>query len=169
MIELPVALLGRACQIFFAHAYPGGDDAVPASKRPYLHIPAEQSLESLLRPPVCQTLGKPSEAARGYAWRLGRTAYPHVKLQAVDCVGDGTWVFSVDTHDTLRLRAGDPDAAGWAEIQATNRQLKHEIESAWEAAGLLTFNALLRREADKRLSSTAATTCSHVDPARDRR
>jgi len=162
MIELPVPLLGHACRIFLDYAYPGGSDTVPASKRLFLHITADQSLEPLLRPPLCQTLGKPSEAARGYAWRLGSTAYPHLKLQAVDC--SGTWVFSVDTHDALRLRPGDPDAAGWAEIQASNRQLKQDIESAWEIDGLLTFNALLRREVEKRLSSSAATPCTHVDP-----
>lgn len=165
MTELNVALLGRACRIFLERAYPGGHDTVPASKRLYLNIADDQPLESLLRPPVCQALGKPAEAARGYAWRLGSASYPHLKLQAVDCANDGTWVFSVDTHDMLRLRAGDPDAAGWAEIQAANRQLKQEIESAWEAEGLLTFNALLRREAGKRLSSTAAAVHSRVDPA----
>ncbi len=146
MTDLPVALLARASQIFLEHAYPAGDDSVPASKRLYLHIAADQPLAPLLRPPVCQTLGKPGEAARGYAWRLGRDGYPHLKLQAVDCGSDGTWVFTVDTHDTLKFRPGDADAGGWADIQAVNRQLKHDIESAWEAAGLLTFNALLRRE-----------------------
>jgi hypothetical protein len=33
-------------------------------------------------------------------------------------------------------------------LQAINRELKEKIEHAWEADGLLTFNALLRRELD---------------------
>jgi hypothetical protein len=32
------------------------------------------------------------------------------------------------------------------ELQTANRRLKEQIESAWEEAGLLTFNGLLRRE-----------------------
>src|SRR5277367_2807640 len=124
MTELPIALLGCACRIFLEQAYPGGNDTVPVSKRLYLNLAEDQPLEPLLRPPLCQTLGKPAEAARGYAWRLGSARYPHLKLQAVDCSGDGTWVFAVDTHDMLRLSPGDADAAGWAEIQASNRQLK---------------------------------------------
>jgi hypothetical protein len=169
MSELPVPLLGHACRVFLGYAYPGGPETVPVSKRSFLHITADQPLGPLLRAPLCQTLGRPSEAARGYAWRLGSATYPHLKLQAVDCSGDGTWVFAVDTHDTLRLRPDDPDAAGWAEIRASNQQLKQEIERAWEADGLLTFNALLRRDAEKRLSSAAARPCTQVDPAQGRR
>jgi hypothetical protein len=55
----------------------------------------------------------------------------------------------VDTHDAIRLDPGHPDAAGWARLQAANRQLKAQIELAWEDAGLQTFNSLLRRELDK--------------------
>jgi hypothetical protein len=56
----------------------------------------------------------------------------------------------VDTHDQLRLDPRHPDAAGWAQLQAINRELKEKIEHAWEADGLLTFNALLRRELEGR-------------------
>jgi hypothetical protein len=145
MQGLNVALLRRACRIFLSLGYPGGESTIPPAKRPYWNIAADQPLEALVRPPVCQLLGKSPDEARGYAWRLGSSTYPHLKLQAVDCANDGSWVFAVDTHDTLRLRADDPDAPRWAEIQAENRRLKEEIENAWEEAGLLTFNALLRR------------------------
>ena len=55
----------------------------------------------------------------------------------------------VDTHDAFSKTAvypppDHPDAAAWAKLQTTNRQLKEAIERAFEAAGLLTFNALLR-------------------------
>jgi len=36
--------------------------------------------------------------------------------------------------------------ARWREFQAAHRRLKEGIERAWGKAGLLTFNALLRRE-----------------------
>ena len=45
----------------------------------------------------------------------------------------------------LRLPPGSPDTEGLAVLQAANRRLKEEIERAWEADGLLTLNALLRR------------------------
>jgi hypothetical protein len=31
-------------------------------------------------------------------------------------------------------------------LQVANRKLKEQIERAWEAAGIMTFNGLLRRE-----------------------
>jgi hypothetical protein len=66
-------------------------------------------------------------------------------LQIVDHANDEC-VFSVDTHDGIFFDPAHPDAANWAELQQSNRALKEQIEHAWEEAGLLTFNALLRRE-----------------------
>jgi hypothetical protein len=148
-------LLSQACRIFLGLAYPGEESSIPAAKRAYLRIPGEPDLELLLKPPVCQVLPRlpclgesPAEGIRGYAFRLGSHVFPHLKLQVVG-QGDGEVVFSVDTHDQVRVPLGHPDAAAWAQVQAANRQLKEEIEHAWEAAGLLTFNALLRRELQK--------------------
>ena len=161
-------LLGQACRIFLRLAYPSGESGIPATKRAYLDISDEPDWEPLLKPPVCQVLprltclGDPSfdplpgsgkgqeerAGIRGYAFRLGSHVFPHLKLQVVG-QSDGELVFSVDTHDQVRVPLGHPDAAAWAQVQAANRQLKEEIEHAWEAAGLLTFNALLRRELEK--------------------
>ena len=143
MTDLPVPLLSRACRIFLALSYPIGTDAIPAIKRPYLAIAPDQPLGPLLAPPVCQALPAVGGGIRGYAFRLGSSIYPHLKLQAV-CTTDGRWVFAVDTHDVLRLPPGSPDEEGLARLQAANRRLKEEIERAWEADGLLTLNALLR-------------------------
>jgi hypothetical protein len=136
-------------------AYPEGETSIPATKRAYREIAVEPDLEPWLKPPVCQVLprlsdlgGTPVAGIRGYAFRLGSCGFPHLKLQVVGN-SDGELVFSVDTHDQVRVPANHPDAAGWAQIQAANRKLKEEIERAWEAAGLLTFNALLRRELQK--------------------
>jgi hypothetical protein len=148
-------LLGQACRIFLTMAYPEGKSTIPATKRAYLDICFEDPLEALLRPPVCQVLprvsdvgGTPIAGIRGYAFRLGSSTFPHLKLQVVG-QNDEELVFSVDTHDQVRVPPNHPDAPAWAQIQTANRKLKEEIERAWEAAGLLTFNALLRRELEK--------------------
>jgi hypothetical protein len=141
MIGPPPDLLCQACQIFLRHAYPDGADTVPGQHRVYLGETVGRSLESLLAPKCCQSLDK------GYSLRLGRAGFPHLKMQVVDCDHQQTWVFSVDTHD-----AGLTDplhAEACAELKAVNSRLKQEIETAWEAAGLLTFNALLRRELER--------------------
>jgi hypothetical protein len=143
MEGLTVALLDRACRIFFSLAYPEGEHTVPTSKRAYLNIARDQPLGALLAPPVCQTLRTPEGAVRGYAFRLGSAGFPHLKLQVTAC--DADYVYAVDTHDAVHLQPGDPDAPRWARLQAANRQLKEQIEHAWEADGILTFNGLLRR------------------------
>jgi hypothetical protein len=148
MRNLTTALLGRACAIFLARAYPEG--TIPDGKRSYAQIEADQPLGPLLLPPVCQVLSAPSGGVRGYAFRLGSTVFPHLKLQVVEC--DGGCVFSVDTHDAIRLEPTHPDAERWAQVQATNRRLKEEIEHAWNGEGLLTFNELLRRGLDEQQS-----------------
>jgi hypothetical protein len=145
----PADLLARACRTFLQLAYPGGEQTIPATRRPYLHLQADQPLEPLLAPPVCEALLAPDGGVRGHAFRLGCATYPHLKLQATNCDGQGTWVFTVDTHDTLKLAPDHPDAPKIAELQAANRRLKQQIESAWDADGLLTFNGLLRRELSK--------------------
>jgi hypothetical protein len=100
--------------------------------------------EAVLTPPVCQPLTSEGQF-RGYTLRLGSLRYPHLKMQVVDCDRAGTWVFGVDTHDGLVLDPCHPDAERLLRLQTDNRRLKEAIERAWEAAGLLTFNALLRR------------------------
>jgi hypothetical protein len=144
MQGLTTALLSRACRIFFALAYPQGENTVPPARAAYLHLDDRRPLEAVLAPPVCQQLAGDGRV-RGYALRLGSVHYPHLKMQVVNCDHAGTWVFAVDTHDGLRLEPGHADAERWSHLQAGNRRLKEQIERAWEAAGLLTFNALLRR------------------------
>jgi hypothetical protein len=145
MKGLTAAQLGCACRIFLALAYPQGPGAVPPEKRRFGDLDPGQTLEELLQPPVCQPLGTPEGGQRGYALRLGSSSYPHLKLQVVT-LDDGTCVFAVDTHDALHLDPNHPEASRWAQIQEANRRLKPTIEHAWEEAGLLTFNSLLRRE-----------------------
>lgn len=145
MLGLTTALLGRACQIFLDRAYPEGASTIPPPQNRFLALDAERSLASVLVPPVCQELPRRPGGVCGYTLRLGSARHPHLKLQIVDHEGVGC-IFSVDTHDGFVLDSSHPDAIRWAELQAANRRLKEEIERAWEEAGLLTFNALLRRE-----------------------
>jgi len=94
-------LLGQACRIFLSLAYPEGENSIPVTKRAYLDICFERPLEPLLKPPVCQVLprrtelGTPVIGIRGYAFRLGSSVFPHLKLQVVG-QSDDELVFSVD-------------------------------------------------------------------------
>jgi hypothetical protein len=144
MKGLTTALLEGACRIYLARAYPQGSQSIPPPKNDFLTLDNGQPLESVLVPPLCQPLSR-RDGLQGYALRLGSALHPHLKLQIVDHAEAGC-VFSVDTHDGFALDPSHPDAARWAELQIANRRLKEQIERAWEEAGLLTFNALLRRE-----------------------
>jgi hypothetical protein len=145
MMGLTTPVFSQACRIFLTLAYPDGNHTIPPAKTVYSRIEDSQNLESLLEPPVCQKLTSPEGRVRGFALRLGSSHYPHLKLQVIDCDYTGTWVFGVDTHDGIRLDPGHPDAERLARLQSANQRLKEQIERAWEAEGLLTFAALLRR------------------------
>lgn len=145
MNGLTTALLDRACRIFLECAYPHGGPTIPPSIRSYFDLPSDRPLEALLLPPLCQPLPAQEGNLRGYALRLGSALHPHLKLRIVEHEDAGC-VFAVDTHDAIFLDSGHPDAAHWTQFQHGNRQLKEQIERAWEDAGLLTFNGLLRRE-----------------------
>jgi hypothetical protein len=146
MSELTSALVGRACRIFLTLSYPGGEETIPAPRRHYLHVADTEPLEGVLATPTCQSVADPAHGAC-YALRLGSATYPNLKMKIVDCDRLGTWVFEVETHDHMLPR--DPyhaDAARIAVLQAQNSALKERIEAAWEAAGVQTFNALLRSQ-----------------------
>jgi hypothetical protein len=145
MKGLTTALLARACRIFLERAYPGGISTIPPLIIPYFAIGPDQPPGPLLVPPVCQPLPDRVGGLRGYALRLGSASHPHLKLQVVDCE-EADCVFSVDTHDAISLDSRDPDGPRWTRLQQVNRRLKEQIEHAWEAGGLVTFNLLLRRE-----------------------
>jgi hypothetical protein len=145
MTTLTPTLLAHACRVFFRHAYPEG--CIPEAKRPFLEIAPDQSLGPLLVPPIYHPLYTTEGSPRGCAFRLGSSHYPHLKLQVVE--KEGVAVFAVDTHDQIHIPPEHPDAARLAGLQEKNRQLKQQIERDWEAEGLTTFNALLRRELEE--------------------
>jgi hypothetical protein len=146
MKPLSIDLLRRATRIFLELGYPQGIGSMPDRVRPYWAL--DGALADYLLPApaangVCQII--PEE--RGYRFRLGCADFRHLKLviQRVDLRGESRWLVSVDTHDSWH-HPDHPDAALWVRIQQTNRTLKSRIEKAWDAAGLLTQNRLLRLE-----------------------
>ncbi|MBK7644202.1 MAG: response regulator [Planctomycetes bacterium] len=82
-----------------------------------------------------------------YTLRLGNKRYPFMKFVVQEYLVDREYFFSVDTHDDLDVRADNPDFVAWQALRVHNRELKHQIEDAWAAAGLPT-NRDLRRIAE---------------------
>jgi hypothetical protein len=146
MKGLTTGQVSRACQIYMNLAYPDGESSVPPAKHGFLNISPEQKLEELLVPPHCQTLTGMGGRFRGYSLRLGSASYPHLKLkmELPDKGAGHHWVFGVDTHDDWCLDPCHPDAPALQRLKKLNQQLKEKIERAWEEAGVLTFNGLLR-------------------------
>ena len=158
MQQLTTPLLSQACRIFLGLAYPEGPSTIPAKKRAYFDLPADQPVSAFLPPAacavgVCQELRGLSGSPCGYDFRLGSSGFAHLKLrlQPVEQNGHWTWVFMVDTHDAFsketRFPPPDhPDAKQWLLMQNANRLLKEKIEAAFEQNGLATLNSLLREE-----------------------
>jgi hypothetical protein len=158
MQPLTTTLLGQACRLFLALAYPSGSPSIPAKKRLYFELPPDQPLSAFVPPAVCaagvcQELRGASGTPCGYELRLGSSGFAHLKLrvQPVQHRDGQTWVFMVDTHDAFskdsRFPPPDhPDAKQWLLMQTANRVLKEKIEAAFEQNGLTTLNSMLREE-----------------------
>jgi hypothetical protein len=162
MQELTTDQIGRACALFLDLAYPGGEGTIPPQRRVFRTLPAGQTLADFLckstgAQSLCQALTNRQGQPVGVAIRLGSSVFPHLKLkiQHVEDDSAACWVFTVDTHDAFcptssQAPPDHPEAEAWARLQRANQQLKEKVERAFEEAGLLTFNGLLRRELDDR-------------------
>lgn len=161
MQPLPTDLLSEACKIFLSLAYPADEASIPPNRHGYLQWPPAQDLndpqvQAQLPRGTFQFVKDEAGAVRGYALRLGCAAFPHLKMkvQEVFHQGQPVWVFSVDTHDAFsrdnaRPPADHPDAPAWMKMQQANAELKQQIERAWAADNILTFNGLLRRDLEQ--------------------
>lgn len=161
MTGLTTDQITHACRIFFRLAYPAGEETIPEKRRIYLHLPPGQELADYhshhpFPAASFQTVTDPDGKPRGFSFRLGSVHFPHLKLkvQWMENHDNRVWVFSVDTHDafsreSIRPPADHPDALAWNRLQQNNAELKEKIEHAWEDAGLLTFNALLRQDLNR--------------------
>jgi hypothetical protein len=153
-MDLSIDLLRRVCRVFLDIAYPDGPETIPASRLNYYRIPLDAVVRDYLPPaPAANGLVQALVGAqRGYTLRLGSAAFPFLRL-TLQCIvhrGEAAWVCGVDTHDSWN-RPEHPDAAAWLDVQSANRDLKTRIEAAWDAAGLLTHNRLLRQELQQEL------------------
>jgi hypothetical protein len=169
MQRLTTDLVSQACRVFLAHAYPEGDSAVPPRRRLLLELPAGQPMLVCLEATpglkdCCQVVTAKTGTPRALLIRLGCCHYPHLKLkvQQVDHPRGPILLFSVDTHDGFSATnflppPAHPDAAAWTKLQHANAGLKQRIEAAWEQDGLMTFNALLRRDLDNAWPSPSPT------------
>src|SRR5947209_5625567 len=126
MQGLCTTVLGTAFRIFLRLAYPDGDETIPPPRRVYLAFRPDQPLDDWLVPPICQPTLSSDGRLRGYAWRLGCRHFAHLKLRVTWQDQGACWVFSVDTHDTVRVARDQPDAVLWAQLQQANRRLQEE-------------------------------------------
>lgn len=147
--------LAHVCRLFMEHAYAGALDKIPPKKRVYLNLPEDGELADFLPPSpaaagVVEDMAKRKDGPVGYELRLGCAHFPHLKLrlQHMTYHGDGVWVHMVDTHDAyfnkLAQDPSHPDAGECRHIAELNGKVKRAIETAFDQAGILTPNALLR-------------------------
>src|SRR5258708_37915960 len=109
MNGLTIPTLGQATKVFLSLAYPAGPATIPPNKCLFWDLGSSPSLELITQPPVCQTLLGADGQLRGYAFRLGCSTYPHLKLQVVQCDQSQKIVFAVDTHDAMKQDTNNPD------------------------------------------------------------
>ncbi len=89
----------------------------------------------------------PLHAIRSFALRLGNAQYPHMKLRLSRPPRDGEYLFSVDAHDAfLHAPPSSPDHKMLEDLKRHNAAIAAAINSAWDAAGLLTERNYLRRK-----------------------
>jgi len=149
MKPLSIDLLRLACRHFLDQAYPDGPEAIPEARLPYYRIPAGADVRDYLPPaPLARGIVASLVGANdGYTIRLGCAVFPYLRLtlQHVEHSGEMAWLCGVDTHDSWH-HPEHADGAAWLALQSANREVKARIESAWDAAGLLTQNRLLRQD-----------------------
>ena len=141
-----VHILRETCRIFLERAYPRGAETIPVARRAYCDIPTDALVDPYLDVDsvgrgICERLAKQHP---GFSFRLGCEGFPFLKL-TLQWIESAGWLCGVDTHDGWH-HPDHPDADSWSKVQSANRELKSRIERAFEAAGFLTHNGLLRRE-----------------------
>lgn len=155
--DLTAAQLLDAIRIFLQEAYANGE--IPANRMHFKNLSPDQSLDEMLTVPGVEHLPRQlPDRPQGYAFRVGASWYPHLKLTLQPYDGPPGFVFGVDTHDNFRVAADNPEADAIRQLQAKNHELARRIEQAWEDASLPTQSGLLRRFlAQARANKTAAS------------
>jgi hypothetical protein len=133
----------RAIDIYLGVAYPEGV-AIPDAVRRRVEWSADGDPDATLGHPPFERVGKTPTGSPIVALRLGNERYPHMKLQIQPWDGTHGFLLSVNTHDQVPIDPKSPDAPAFRALQAENQRIKESIESAWDEAGLPTFNRYLR-------------------------
>ena len=134
--DLTLQHLRRAVRLYINEAY-----RVPgpfSSKQPKLDLegPDDTPLQAVMtKAPFVDETKRSATGNRSYAWRLGNSQYPFMKLLIAEHLVQDEFFFSVDTHDQAFDATVDPK---FCQIRASNRQLKDDIEAAWDGANLPT-------------------------------
>jgi hypothetical protein len=148
--ELTSETLARAVAIYLARAYPEGGmpEAVAARARVPGDLAGEALVERMPFERVPPEAGP--RAAQRLNLRLGNSAYAHMKL-GLDRVSEtDQWIFTVDTHDKhFAALVQSSEQEQYRQLRAWNERVKSEVESAWAAAGLPTFEQYLRGYLDR--------------------
>ncbi|MGE3175418.1 MAG: response regulator [Planctomycetota bacterium] len=99
----------------------------------------------------------PGRSCVRYSLRLGNRNYPFMKLVLQEHLLAGEFFFAVDTHDQMEIKPDFPDYEAWMAVRRFNRDLKAQIEDAFDHKGLET-SACLRRVVEARggCAATAA-------------
>lgn len=135
----------RAVEIYLSVAYP---DEPPSAVRARLEtlrsMPDEELYDSavleherVLRPSV-------------YKLRMGNPFYPHMRL-IIERAPDGGYLFRVDTHDRhCAPPTKSRDYASFCKLMERNQLVAQQIEAAWAAAGIRTFQGYLKGDLVRR-------------------
>lgn len=141
--DVRIDALRRAIELYLSLAYPAGPP--PEAVRKRLEWDAEGDPDIWLMHAPFERVGKSPAGGPIVALRLGNARYPHMKLQIQPWDGEHGFLLSVNSHDqVLSLDPKSPDAPTFRALQAENLRIKEAIESAWDEAGLPTFNRYLR-------------------------
>ncbi|MCZ6596164.1 MAG: response regulator [Planctomycetota bacterium] len=136
--HLTPAHVRRAVETYLLHAWPKG------SGKPRITVEDLEGLNDLesLFGKFERGGGRDEDSLERYTLRLGNTRYPFMKFVVQEFLINGEYFFSVDTHDNLDIRAGNPDYEEWERLKEWNRELKRTIEKGWDRAGLPTNSDL---------------------------
>jgi hypothetical protein len=145
-VRLPSAEeIRRAIEIYLAHAYPSGPPAATQRLLPPASFDPARWLmgDCTERDPA----DAPLAGVRSFAMRLGNAGYPHMKLRLSRPPREQVFVLSVDSHDGfLRAASGSSDGRRLEALKRSNAGIAAAVQAAWDAAGLLTERAYLRRK-----------------------
>jgi CheY-like chemotaxis protein len=126
----------RAVKLYMEYAWPPERSEKPVFDQATLAVAHSMPEVLTFFDPNC--LGEQPECEH-FVLRLGNWRYPFMKLVLEEYLVKGEFFFSVDTHDDLHITPDMPDYEGWVEVRKFNRELKNEIEEAWQAADLPTY------------------------------